>query len=271
MTPIIASTSDSNLGYFAIFACIGLGFLILQRVYKGEAGPGYWAASFFFNSAGFLFWSGSIPIPAPAYLLLGEISHVAGFWMMACGVYRFTGHTYRPRFVLAAALWVVLWGASIMLVVRHAAITEIALKLLRAVLFVSSGLIIVSKKTKGSEFGKRVTGYSLIAWGAYIVLRSFIRMEPLTNLWYGLLVGFQILSALGMMAMIVDRIRLRAEESEKLVERLEGLLPICSYCKKIRDKKNHWHTLEQYIEDRSTAEFSHGICPECFTKYKPDR
>jgi DNA-binding response OmpR family regulator len=47
------------------------------------------------------------------------------------------------------------------------------------------------------------------------------------------------------------------------VKRLEGIIPICSYCKKIRDDHNSWHQLEQYITEHSEAMFSHGICPHC--------
>ena len=45
---------------------------------------------------------------------------------------------------------------------------------------------------------------------------------------------------------------------------LEGLLSVCSYCNRIREPDGRWGTLEQYIEARSKAEFSHGICPECY-------
>jgi len=44
---------------------------------------------------------------------------------------------------------------------------------------------------------------------------------------------------------------------------LEGFLPICSNCKKIRDEQGNWHQLEAYIQTRSEAKFSHGICPHC--------
>lgn len=47
---------------------------------------------------------------------------------------------------------------------------------------------------------------------------------------------------------------------------LKGLLPICSSCKKIRDDQGCWQRLEQYIQNHSEAEFSHGICPECAGK-----
>ena len=50
------------------------------------------------------------------------------------------------------------------------------------------------------------------------------------------------------------------------VKLLTGLLPICASCKKIRDDRDHWTSLEKYISERSEAEFSHGICPDCARK-----
>jgi len=47
------------------------------------------------------------------------------------------------------------------------------------------------------------------------------------------------------------------------VKQLEGIIPICSYCKKIRDDQNSWHQLEHYITEHSEALFSHGLCPGC--------
>lgn len=52
----------------------------------------------------------------------------------------------------------------------------------------------------------------------------------------------------------------------KQINFLEGLLPICSYCKKIRDGKD-WKSIEGYISEHSEALFSHGLCPECAEKY----
>lgn len=48
---------------------------------------------------------------------------------------------------------------------------------------------------------------------------------------------------------------------------LSGIVPICSYCKKIRDEKDAWRSMEEYIEKRSKAQFSHGLCPDCFTSF----
>lgn len=50
------------------------------------------------------------------------------------------------------------------------------------------------------------------------------------------------------------------------VRALQGLLPICSYCKKIRDDGDYWQRVEDYIGARTDAVFSHGICPDCFER-----
>jgi response regulator RpfG family c-di-GMP phosphodiesterase len=48
------------------------------------------------------------------------------------------------------------------------------------------------------------------------------------------------------------------------VKQLSGLLPICSYCKKIRDDRNYWQQVDDYVSSHSEATFSHSICPECY-------
>jgi DNA-binding response OmpR family regulator len=54
------------------------------------------------------------------------------------------------------------------------------------------------------------------------------------------------------------------EEALANVKQLRGLLPMCAYCKKIRVDDTYWQQLEGYLSEHSDAEFSHGICPECF-------
>lgn len=57
------------------------------------------------------------------------------------------------------------------------------------------------------------------------------------------------------------------EEALSRVKQLQGLLPICSYCKKIRDDRNYWEQVESYIARHSEAQFSHGICPDCYAQF----
>jgi sigma-B regulation protein RsbU (phosphoserine phosphatase) len=54
------------------------------------------------------------------------------------------------------------------------------------------------------------------------------------------------------------------------VKQLKGLLPICMFCKKIRNDENYWQQVEQYLVEHTEADFSHSICPECLEKNYPD-
>jgi len=54
------------------------------------------------------------------------------------------------------------------------------------------------------------------------------------------------------------------------VKTLQGILPICMHCHKIRNDQQSWERLEKYIAKHSDAEFSHGLCPECLEKHYPD-
>lgn len=66
------------------------------------------------------------------------------------------------------------------------------------------------------------------------------------------------------------------EKNEKLqktlaeISTLSGLLPTCSYCKKIRDQEGRWSTMENFISQRTTAKFSHGICPDCMARARTE-
>jgi DNA-binding response OmpR family regulator len=59
---------------------------------------------------------------------------------------------------------------------------------------------------------------------------------------------------------------LQLEAALANVRKLTGLLPICAYCKSIRDDSNYWHRVEEYVSEHADVRFSHGICPNCLPK-----
>jgi PAS domain S-box-containing protein len=61
-----------------------------------------------------------------------------------------------------------------------------------------------------------------------------------------------------------DRERTLKQNAE--VRTLREILPICSYCKKIRDDENYWQSVESYFSRHTNTRFSHGVCPSCFEK-----
>ena len=82
----------------------------------------------------------------------------------------------------------------------------------------------------------------------------------------------------GFCADITERRRIE-QEKEELIQRLQkaldevktlrGIIPICSFCKKIRDDQGYWSQVETYVGQRTDADFSHALCPDCVTKHYP--
>lgn len=73
-----------------------------------------------------------------------------------------------------------------------------------------------------------------------------------------------------LIAVLADSAASQTRELKQEVKQLEGLLPICSHCKKIKNDNGKWEVMERYISDHSQAEFTHGICPTCLEKHYPD-
>lgn len=257
----------NHLGYSAVFFFISVSFVFLKLSDRHEIGPGYWALSFLLNSLGFLCWSTIIPLPAVTNYAIGEVFHISGFFSLASGAYRFMGHRYRTwnlGFVLA---WLIVWASGLALLSRNAVAASFILRGARAIIFLLTAAILLKPKDGKFAYGRKLAGWGMCFWAMWALTYAFITDERFLGLIFGILVGIQILSAFGMMIMTVERKAEKMEKTEKHVERLEGLLPICAHCKKIRDKDGNWQVLEHYIENRSRAEFSHGICPECLEKY----
>jgi hypothetical protein len=76
--------------------------------------------------------------------------------------------------------------------------------------------------------------------------------------------------ALILYAYLVDRIAWQTRALKKKVRVLEGILPVCASCKRIRTEQGDYVQIEQYITEHSEASFSHGICPECARKLYPE-
>ena len=77
--------------------------------------------------------------------------------------------------------------------------------------------------------------------------------------------------------LLAEKIKALEEKNDELIKaneevrKLQGILPICSNCKKVRDDKGYWNQVESYIESHSTASFTHSMCPECSDKLYGER
>lgn len=70
---------------------------------------------------------------------------------------------------------------------------------------------------------------------------------------------------IGLERVLADKVT-KLEATLADVKKLKGLLPICMYCKSVRDDRDYWHTIEEYIYQETGTDFSHGVCPACLAK-----
>ena len=109
--------------------------------------------------------------------------------------------------------------------------------------------------------GRRVT-IATAAGCAALTLVEMLFSSP-GVLWIGL-INRGITSFLIGAAMVLVLLRKRADEQ---IRTLQGLIPICASCKKIRNDLGYWDVLEMYLQEHSEAQFTHRICPECAQRF----
>ena len=83
--------------------------------------------------------------------------------------------------------------------------------------------------------------------------------------------AMQALSRQVMALLELRRVSRRMAEALEKVKTLHGLLPICAWCKRIRDDQGYWSQVEAYVHAHTGADFTHGICPDCLEKQRPKK
>lgn len=152
------------------------------------------------------------------------------------------------------------------------------------------GLLVVQAIRKGSRMAVfflvtwifLLTGCTLMLLLSWYLLSSkviigsaFVNFLFITSilLWSFELTGRIKVRAAEQRKLLEAQVRSRTQELEtalREVKTLSGLLPICSSCKKIRDDSGYWNSVEHYLIERTDANFTHGICPDCCVALYPD-
>jgi hypothetical protein len=121
----------------------------------------------------------------------------------------------------------------------------------------------------GRRAGLMIALISALVWLAADIVSGHIFTHPLIPFWNaGVRLGFFtiVVIILSNLRLAYDaQVRLASELRQALdnVKVLSGLIPICAWCKRVRDDKGYWQQVEAYITDHSEASFSHAVCPEC--------
>lgn len=129
----------------------------------------------------------------------------------------------------------------------------------------------------GWRWAAAVALINTIAWSGVDHLAGHLHSSTFYAVWEFLdhaLVYLLVAAIVGSLRVAVTRQRaLNLELSQALEEvgELKGLLPVCAWCHKVRDDQGYWGQLESYIEARTQASFTHGICPECQARVMVER
>ncbi len=104
-------------------------------------------------------------------------------------------------------------------------------------------------------------------FGWYLIVEQ-AEGEATRKIFTTLMVNLGICALITIVVLVL--VYLSFDSYQKRIETLRGIVPICSYCKQIRDDKGYWNQVDAYIAEHTEAEFSHGICPTCMAKFHPE-
>ena len=230
-----------------------------------------WALSFVANGVGFICWGFLMHTGQVAVFALGDIFHVTAFLLVAGGAARFSGRAINRWYVAAAAGILALWVLGVILLAHGLSVGEPCLLIVRIFPVGTAAVWILRHKPGSQPMGQILAGWCLVAWTLLMLgYPAFRQVEALRTAFFGLGVGLHLAAAMGLMVVMADSLRQRVEVGEARVQTLEGLLPICSGCKKVRTDDGTWEEIEVYVSQRSDANFSHGLCDQCLKRLYPE-
>lgn len=92
--------------------------------------------------------------------------------------------------------------------------------------------------------------------------------EAIRHIFKTLLINLAVCIAITIVVLVL--VDLAVNAYQKRIETLRGIVPICSFCKQIRDDKGYWNKVEAYVAEHTDAQFSHSVCPSCMEKHYPE-
>ena len=263
-----------------IVLCAMLLYVDLRRkTYRGFRDFAYCTIAGF---AGFGLLTSTGKVPALLSAVGGYGFAVLSIGFIARGLDRFAGiekgnlRYFLPTGLVAASTAVFIAFSPLMnpitFIATFAAALEYAYCVRRSAvdlkqrLGITNGVVIFFTVANSAWFLIRAFAAVFLTGQVYDILHStfvtrFSFLITLVNN-IGLMTGLIVLNG--------QRIELELKTAMDEVRTLQGIIPICSSCKKIRDDKGYWQQVEHYVRQHSQAEFTHSICPDCLRKLYPD-
>jgi hypothetical protein len=269
----------TTLGSFLV--CLVM--LIASRSYAGRIrGVRQWASAFGVSSAGWglLALRGHVP---ELLSVVGGNGLITLALMLAYEALR-KFNDLPPRLVVVSAILALELGllTFFTLVVPDLGSRAVIISATMVVLSSMCAWVVLRGPTCTKIFSHWLTGVGFLLVASLSLLRvtqllavgralpNLFTVHPMQDVIY---IGWPVetlLITFGFLLMCADRTTADLLDALSKVKTLSGLLPICASCKDVRDDRGYWQQIEVYIRDHSSAEFSHGICPECCKRLYPE-
>jgi NADH:ubiquinone oxidoreductase subunit K len=260
-------------------------FVVAERVEGGANRPlGLWASSFVLKALGLLLIYLRSSIPDLLSFSVANSLVVISAQLVFLGVREFLGQPGRPsRHLPAAALTFLVAQALFVGMPYGIAIGGV----LSAIIAwdMAAVFAMLQPAPRGMQRAHRFVAAVLLFEVALLAFRAVsVFLAPpqatfspslVTTVFYLQVTMGSILLGAGLLVLLYRRSHLAEQErvtdletALAKVRTLEGMLPICAWCKRIRDDQDHWQAMERYVASRTDASFSHSICPDCATKFE---
>jgi hypothetical protein len=289
MDPKTLYISNMAMGVF-----LGLALLFFRFKQKTYPGFGLWVASTFLAAAGYA--SSLLRLAEWEFLsiILANLFFTFTALLRLAGVVRFLKDRRLPWPLYVFLPLADMIAISYFSLAVDSFITRVFIfSLVVSSLAVSVAYVLLKHRMEGNVVLYRAMGWVCLLFSAIIMTRAmavlFSRTSgifaPQTGQQFYLLAIILIETAWAMGFLMMNSQRLEAElrasqdslghtvgkleKSLAEIKTLSGLLPICAHCKKVRNDQGYWQQIEEYISEHSSADFSHGICPECARKLYP--
>jgi hypothetical protein len=237
-------------------------------------------------------WAGACGGLALAWILIGMRGVISNFLSIVAGntliifsasvyyraIKEFREQTFKP---LLPSLMVGTSIAAMILfkyVLDSVALRAGVISCIGGILTLMCAASILSSRERPRPFSHWVTASTFILCGIvsearffYLILvnhamASVFVPGTMQDIIYICIYGCVVVSTFGFVMMLNDKSNAALVRALAEVKTLSGLLPICAYCKNIRDDQNYWQKMESYISARTDTQFSHSICPDCYAK-----
>jgi hypothetical protein len=265
-----------------ISACLFASMIYIYRNRKTYPGFKQWTFAYMLNFLGFVFLSLRNILPDFITVILANFFIVFCFVLIARGLIYFSESEQNIWMDISPLSVLIITFLCFVYFIPNVSASIVVISL--TLIFIVLRCAFISHRKIALIFNEKnwllITTFILLS--LWLFLRAFLNIlfeKNVSNfILSGSIQGFSIIIgsishifiAIGLVIINAQRLEKTIIDANKEIKTLRGFLPICSYCKKIRDDKGFWNQIETYVKDHSDAYFSNSICPECAKKHYPD-